>query len=90
MVMLGTSSAWYASRPPVARPLSRPSHDSIADSTCRAMIPALQLTVLGIPNVIPVCSLVPGCPVVAAGPRAPVRGLSGTDRGRKAAMRFDG
>ena len=56
----------------------------------RAMIAAQQLTVLGITSVIPVCSLVPGSPVVAAGPRAPLRGLSGTDRGRKAAMRFDG
>ena len=75
---------------PLLAPYRAPRTIPFADSTCRAMIPALQLTVLGIPNVIPVCSLVPGCPVVAAGPRAPVRGLSGTDRGRKAAMRFDG
>ena len=37
---------------------------------------------LGILSVILVRSLVPGCPVMAAGPRAPARRLSGAVRGR--------
>ena len=67
---------WIA---PNLAPRMNPSHDS----TRRAMITAQQLTVLGIPSVIPVCSLVPGSPVMAAGSRAPARRLSGADRGRK-------
>ena len=72
---------------PRARPLIAPNLAPCAVKgharTRRAMIAAQQLTVLGIPSVIPVCSLVPGCPVVAAGPRAPARRLSAADRGRK-------
>ena len=44
---------------------------------------AQQLTVLGIPSVIPVCSLVPGCLVMTPGPRAPGPRLSAAERGRK-------
>ena len=40
----------------------------------------LKLTVLGIPSVTPVCSLVTGYPVMTAGPRAPARRLSAAER----------
>ena len=68
-------------RPSIAPNLA-PRTSRCHDSTCVSHDSSPATDSTGILSVILVCSLVPGCPVVAADPRAPARRLSGAVRGR--------